>query len=45
MPYEAVNRGWTFGVKFRPGFDTNLLRLQASHDRWTYNQLLEMPQG
>ena len=45
MPHETVNRGWTFGVKFRPGFDTNLLRLQASHDRWTYNQLLEMPQG
>ena len=42
MPYETMNRGWTFGVKFRPGFDMKLLRLQASHDRWTYNKLLEV---
>ena len=42
MPHETVNRGWTFGVKFRPGFDTKLLNTQASHDRWAYNQLLEM---
>ena len=42
MPHETVNRGWTFGVKFRPGLDTKLLNTQASHDRWTYNQLLEV---
>ena len=41
MSYKTVNRGITFGIKFRPGFDMKLLHLQASHDRWTYNRLLE----
>ena len=41
VSYKTVNRGTTFGVKFRPEFDMKLLRLQASHDRWTYNKLLE----
>ncbi len=41
MSYKTVNQGTTFGVKFRSGFDMKLLHLQASHDRWTYNKLLE----
>ena len=38
----SKNRGWRFGVSFLPGFNMTLLLKQASHDRWTYNRLLEV---
>lgn len=40
MPCTTGNTGTTFGVKFRPGFDMERLRLQASSDRWVHNELL-----
>ena len=40
MPHKTGNTGTTFGVKFRPGFDMERLRLQASSDRWVHNELL-----